>query len=98
MLPIIEHAKVVTNEVGRINIIMENDWLFYDLHDYETVEKVEEYSYSDAGYNYPINYDFSKIKVIKKGESIETEATEADYISALNEKDKIIDILSGEGE
>lgn len=28
----------------------------------------------------------------------ETEATEADYISALNEKDKIIDILSGEGE
>jgi hypothetical protein len=24
--------------------------------------------------------------------------TEADYISALNEKDKIIDILSGEGE
>jgi hypothetical protein len=26
------------------------------------------------------------------------EATEADYISALNEKDKIIDILSGEGE
>jgi hypothetical protein len=28
----------------------------------------------------------------------EEEATEADYISALNEKDKIIDILSGEGE
>ena len=28
----------------------------------------------------------------------ENEATEADYISALNEKDKIIDILSGEGE
>lgn len=30
--------------------------------------------------------------------NVETEATEADYISALNEKDKIIDILSGEGE
>lgn len=28
----------------------------------------------------------------------DNEATEADYISALNEKNKIIDILSGEGE
>ena len=28
----------------------------------------------------------------------EEEATEADYIFTLNEKDKIIDILSGEGE
>ena len=27
-----------------------------------------------------------------------TEATEADYISALNEKDKIIDILTGKGD
>lgn len=28
----------------------------------------------------------------------EEEATEADYISALNEKDKIIDILTGESQ
>jgi hypothetical protein len=28
----------------------------------------------------------------------ETEITEADYISALNEKDKIIDILTGKGD
>lgn len=92
MLPVIEHAEVTTNEVGRINITMKEGWLFYDLNDYETIENIEEYSYSNAGYNYPINYDFSKIKVVKDGTPIEPETNEE------VEKAAALDILLGVSE
>jgi hypothetical protein len=40
----------------------------------------------------------TKLEALWNAEISTEEATEADYISILNEKDKIIDILSGERE
>ena len=86
-LPEIKHATVTTNNYGRINIVMDDGWHYYDLNDYETLTddygnkrlpKADEIVLSEVGYNFPANYDFSKIVVVA-----ENEATEADYINAL---------------
>ena len=81
-LPNIKHAQVTTNSYGRINIVMDDGWHYYDLNDYSTTPKADEIVLSEVGYNFPTNYDFSKIIVV--GEETD-EATEADYINALEE-------------
>ena len=87
-LPNIKHAQVTTNSHGRINIVMDDGWHYYDLNDYPTAPKADEIVLSEVGYNFPTNYDFSKIIVV--GEEID-EATEAEKAAAF-------DILMGVSE
>lgn len=78
-IPNIEHATITINDYGRYNIVMNEGWVFYDLHDYNdmcddegnpiTAEQYvelhpEAISYSRVFRNVPTTYDFSKIIVV----------------------------------
>ena len=76
-LPTVEHATVTLNRYGRIDFVMDNGYVFYDLADYAGYTDDEgnprepypdEISYSRAGYSYPLNYDFSTIRVVAETE------------------------------
>lgn len=76
-LPTIEHATVTLNRYGRIDFVMDNGFVFYDLADYAGFVDDEgnprepypdEISYSRAGYSYPLNYDFSTIRVVPEAD------------------------------
>lgn len=97
-LPVIEHATVTLNEWGRVVAQMDDSWLFYRLDIFPEKTPPEEIAYSRYGV-FPLNYDFSNFVVLAESDipekpeeptipaqpEPETEATEEDYINALED-------------
>ena len=98
VLPEIEHANVTLNERNRVIIQMHEGWVFYRLDVFPDGAPTEKKAYSNYGV-LSLDYDYSNLVVIAESEipeepetpevpeepETETQATETDYITALEE-------------
>lgn len=97
-LPVIKHAKVTLNEWDRVIVQMDEGWLFYRLDIFPDGAPTNKKAYSSYGV-LSLDYDYSNFVVIAESEipeepeipevpeepETETQATETDYINALEE-------------
>ena len=98
VLPKIDHANVTLNERNRVVIQMDEGWAFYRLDIFPEGAPTDKKAYSRYGV-LSLDYDYSNFVVLAESDipekpeeptipeqpEPETQATEEDYINALEE-------------